>query len=108
MADNCADPTNTGGVFVHGAGDVPIRKLDGLGLEECDLIWLDVEGSELDALKGAEDTITRCRPAVIVEETDFATYGLPTGQAGEWLKARGYYGAVAHGKDVLYLPGAPC
>ncbi len=98
------DPTNTGGVFVYGKGETPVRRLDGLGLDSCDLIWLDVEGSELDALKGADDTIARCRPAVIVEETDFAHYGLPTGPAGEWLKERGYYGAVAHGKDVLYLP----
>lgn len=100
------DPTNTGDIRVKGAeGPIPVRTIDGLGLETCDLIWLDVEGCELDAIKGAADTIERCRPAVIVEQKALTNgYGLPTGAAGDWLKERGYYGAVAHAKDVLYLP----
>jgi FkbM family methyltransferase len=40
-------------------------------IEELDFIKIDVEGLELDVLKGAEDTISRLRPTVFVEFNSF-------------------------------------
>lgn len=48
-------------------GIVPTLRIDDLGLETCDLIYLDVEGDELFALRGAAATIHRCRPVVVCE-----------------------------------------
>lgn len=47
--------------------DVELRTLDSFGLEDVRIIKVDVEGSEEDVLEGAKATITRDRPALIVE-----------------------------------------
>ena len=41
--------------------------IDSLGLERLDLLKLDLEGMEIEALKGAKDTIKRCKPIVFAE-----------------------------------------
>lgn len=45
-----------------------LMTIDSLQLRNVSLIQLDVEGSELPALKGAEHTIRRCRPVILVED----------------------------------------
>jgi FkbM family methyltransferase len=42
-------------------------KIDTCGLERVDLIKLDIEGMELDALKGAVETLKRDQPIIFVE-----------------------------------------
>lgn len=41
--------------------------IDGLGLERLDLLKIDVEGMEAEALQGAAETIGRCKPILFVE-----------------------------------------
>lgn len=47
--------------------DVPVKRLDDLRLDNVGLVKIDVEGHELAVLRGAADTLTRNRPAVLVE-----------------------------------------
>lgn len=53
--------------------DIPTDKkiegvtIDSLQLEKVDFIKLDIEGGELEALKGAIDTIQRCQPIITFE-----------------------------------------
>lgn len=62
-------PKNTGGHQVTPkAGDVPVLRIDNLGLTDCDAIILDLEGYEFFALLGATETIMRCAPLIIVEQ----------------------------------------
>jgi FkbM family methyltransferase len=87
------------------SGDVKVVPLDDYlappANEEVDLIALDVEGYELEALKGAEQTIARCRPVVIFEDMgrsrfegfrkrSTVAYGNPPGAVQRWLAERGY------------------
>jgi len=46
---------------------VRIRTIDGLGLQQCNLIKIDVEGFEPRVIRGAAETIRRCRPILYVE-----------------------------------------
>lgn len=46
---------------------VPKRTIDSYEFADVDAIKIDVEGSELMVMKGASETIKRCRPSVQVE-----------------------------------------
>lgn len=61
---------NFGGVSLggHEKGErVPVMTIDGLRLSACRLIKIDVEGMELEVLKGADDTIRRLKPRLYME-----------------------------------------
>lgn len=49
---------------------VPSRRLDSLGLDDVGFIKIDVEGHELAVLRGAERTLSRCRPILLLEADD--------------------------------------
>jgi FkbM family methyltransferase len=61
---------NFGGLSIEGApfGDkVRVVTLDALQLPACHFLKIDVEGMELDVLRGAADTIRRHNPVVYAE-----------------------------------------
>ena len=88
----------------HGA-TVPVFPLDDLSLEDVDFLKLDVEGYELHALRGAGQTISACRPVVLLEENGLcARYGVAPGAAGKWLQERGYRMAEVVNKDQVWVP----
>jgi FkbM family methyltransferase len=61
-------PGNFGGVSLSTEGLlIRIETLDSFELPSCHLIKVDVEGMEAEALLGAAETITRCRPILYVE-----------------------------------------
>lgn len=77
--------------YVEAGGDVPVLTVDGFDLGQCDLIALDVEGYEWPALKGAEHTIERCRPLLVVETKGHGRrYGYKDRDLAQWLGERGY------------------
>jgi len=45
--------------------------VEGIGLEQVDLIKIDTEGAELKILRGAKDTIKRCKPDLLVAAYHF-------------------------------------
>lgn len=60
---------NAGGSYLsrNREGGAHCIPLDSLNLPKCDFFKLDVEGYELFALKGAEITISCCKPIILVE-----------------------------------------
>ena len=51
-----------------GSGDVEMHCLDYFKLEAVDYIKIDCEGYELPIVQGAEQTIKRCKPVMVVEQ----------------------------------------
>lgn len=51
-------------------GVIPTMRVDDLKLERCDLLMLDIEGYEFNAILGAEETIDKYRPVISVEDTN--------------------------------------
>jgi FkbM family methyltransferase len=64
---------------------VELITIDSLELERLDLLKIDVEGMELEVLNGAQKSIKKYKPQMIVEsiKTDKT-------KLREWLHARGY------------------
>ena len=44
------------------------KQLDNFNFENVDYIKIDVEGHELNVLKGGIETLQRCRPVVVIEQ----------------------------------------
>ncbi len=82
-SEGAGEMENTGGennlgaasVKIDGEGAIVIRRLDSIELAERPvLIKVDVEGMDLDVLKGAEQTLRTHTPIVAVEAADRATF----------------------------------
>ena len=83
-------PGNMGAKYVGGTGPIPTLRIDDLGLEVCDLIQLDIEGFELHALHGAQETITRCHPVLALEFGWEGRYGISRQDIDLFLNAVNY------------------
>jgi FkbM family methyltransferase len=57
-----------------GQGTIPVRRLDSLEFSVIDYIKIDCEGFEYQIIQGAEQTIRRCRPIIVVEQKPHGTY----------------------------------
>lgn len=71
---------------------VPSLAIDSLGLDACDMIVMDVEGVEIQAMQGCTRTIERFRPDLIVEchEIEHQEW------LRVWLSRSGYNVTVVH------------
>lgn len=49
---------------------IPTFMIDQLALKECDLIWLDIEGYEKNAILGALITIENFKPIIVLETVE--------------------------------------
>ena len=56
--------------------NIPQMRIDDLNLSSCDLIHLDVEGSEDRVLKGAINTLQKFKPVIILESLNAEGYEL--------------------------------
>lgn len=75
--------------FVKGTNNftkIPANKLDVYGIRDIDLIKIDVEGFELEVLKGAVNVIKNFHPQIIVEISDD-----DLGKVYDFLRGLGYY-----------------
>jgi FkbM family methyltransferase len=68
---------------------VPMRTLEDFGLNDVTAIKLDAEGAEYEILRGARETLRRCRPVLTLEVEERhragSTYAVPA-----YLDALGY------------------
>jgi FkbM family methyltransferase len=88
---------------------VPLYRGDDFGWDDVDFVQLDVEGHELPALLGLEQTLLRCRPVVMIEEYGWGAprYGYAQEEARQWLEARGWK-QVAESESDRVLVCASC
>jgi hypothetical protein len=81
--------------------------LDSLALDEVDFMKLDTEGYEENILRGAVETIKRCRPVIIVEQKrDMAEarFGLRPRGAVTFLESLGYKLVKEMSGDYIMVP----
>ena len=63
-----------------------------IGLSRLDFVKIDVEGGELNVLRGGQQVIERYRPTMLIEieERHITRYQHSAGDVVDWLLARGY------------------
>lgn len=87
--------------YPSGAAVVETKPLDAYHLDSVDLIKIDVEGFEAFVLLGAEETIKRCKPTIILEVKGIGALEedpqRPLRILGEW----GYYLYKRVGNDYI-------
>lgn len=89
----------------YGGGTIPTLMIDDLDLSRCDLIYLDVEGYEFYALRGAIRTIERCRPVIVCEVNRGIQYfGLEPDDLRVWLRMRRYEPVAKFRSDEVFRP----
>ena len=77
---------------------VPILRLDDFlerrGIDRVDFLKADIEGGELNLLRGAEKLFSRCRPRVLIEIVDVhcKRFGFTPREVIEFFSERGYRG----------------
>ena len=76
------------------------RRLDDYGFHDVGIIKIDVEGHELAVLQGAEQTIRRCRPALIVEIEERHHPGR-SGEIIQYILSLGYAGLFLRDDDLV-------
>jgi hypothetical protein len=80
---------------------VQIKTMDQFDLADVGFIKIDVEGFELSTLKGAENTLRRCRPNLLVE-IDFESQSVEQSNATfAWLNDRNYRSHYFDGKNLI-------
>jgi FkbM family methyltransferase len=82
---------------------VPLQPLDSPYITDVSLIKVDCEGYELYPLKGAEETILKWKPVIIVEQKDKRTnrYGLKPRAAVDYLESLGMHRQALHEGDYI-------
>jgi FkbM family methyltransferase len=93
---NKASMSNTGmhTVSIEGECHIPMFTIDSLKLPSCGLFQLDLEGYEIHALKGAIETIQRCKPVIQCENGNNAIQ--------EFLQQFGYQIVARSYADTFY------
>jgi len=77
------------------------------GLDRLDVLKIDVEGADFDVVRGAERTIERFRPAVLVEVEHTRGYGSDAGDVAAFFERRAYSTWLiddGHSRDLFCDP----
>jgi FkbM family methyltransferase len=97
-------PNDIGGVHINGSGYIPTILIDNLNLSECDLIQLDIEGYELNALIGATKTIQKYKPVLCIEfcEKWLNRYNADCEKLNNLIESFGYEEVANYGVDKIF------
>jgi len=90
--------------------NIPSKRLDEFELDNVDLIKIDVEGWEFEVLKGAEQTVRRCKPVLMVEFTNGggmknkSMHNYCVDEYMEFIESLDYKLVSSAGDDSIYIP----
>ncbi len=87
---------------VMGEGSIPMVTIDSLELDDVDLIKIDVEGYEMEVLKGAEKTLQDVQYIMIELNNNTKKYGSSNGKIEEYLESLGFKSLIKQWPDQVF------
>ena len=87
---------------VIGDGNIPMVTIDSLGLSDVDMIKIDVEGYEMEVLKGAKNTIKNVKYLMIELNNNTKKYGSSNTDVEKYLRKLGYRQLIKTWPDVVW------
>lgn len=100
---DAAGEYNIGGFQTEVGGIIPQVTIDSLNVQP-NVIQLDIEGFEGFALLGAEKTIKKCRPVLVIENKDFGIrHNWGSKEITELLSSWGYIFSTTIGLDSVFI-----
>lgn len=100
------DGNNSGsiGIDPNGVATVSQVAIDGLGLQDVDLIYLDIEGMEGPALYGASGTVQKFRPLIVCENKGLDEVSGTEGMLRLFMSEHGYRKVARFMRDDVFAP----
>ena len=83
-------------------GDILMTTVDSFALENIDLIKIDVEGYEMEVLKGAEDTLKGVKYIMIELNSNTKKYGSSNSKIEKHLKSLGFKSLIKQWPDQVF------
>jgi FkbM family methyltransferase len=96
---------DAGAVHVSGKGNIPVILIDDLNLQNVDLIAIDIEGFEYNALLGAKETLAKWKPTLVIEwyQPWADRYGFTLEATEKFLDQFGYKYVTNYESDRVYV-----
>ena len=87
---------------VIGDGTIPMVTIDSMNLNDIDLIKIDVEGYEMEVLKGAENTLDNIEYLMIELNNNAKKYGSSNLEIEKYLSKKGFKIMIKVWPDVVW------
>tara|TARA_R100001460_G_scaffold71564_3_gene112356 strand:+ start:215 stop:841 length:627 start_codon:yes stop_codon:yes gene_type:complete len=87
---------------VIGEGAIPMISVDSLGMDDIDLIKIDVEGYEMEVLKGASETLKNTKYLMIELNNNTKKYGSNNMAIEKFLETLGFKVLMSHWPDKVF------
>jgi len=87
---------------VMGDGNIPMVTIDSLNLDDVDLIKIDVEGYEMEVLKGADQTLKNVEYLMIELNNNSKKYGSSNLEIEKYLKKMEFEIIIKVWPDVVW------
>lgn len=87
---------------VVGEGTIPMVTVDSLSIDDVDLIKIDVEGYEMEVLKGATETLKNIQYLMIELNNNTKKYGSSNAEIERYLLKTGFRELMSHWPDKVY------
>jgi FkbM family methyltransferase len=87
---------------VVGEGNIPMVTIDSLNFTDVDLIKIDVEGYEMEVLKGADKTLENVKYLMIELNNNSKKYGSSNLEIEKYLRKKGFRIMIKAWPDVVW------
>ena len=87
---------------IVGEGSIPMITIDSMKLDDVDLIKIDVEGYEMEVLKGAKKTLENVQYLMIELNNNTKKYGSSNIEIEKYIQSLGFKLLISHWPDKVF------